>query len=56
LEEEYFYFNFQLEYSFLTEAAEKPSPTMKSFLQAQGLMKVLPCLCQCCLRLVQPSV
>jgi hypothetical protein len=31
LEAEYFYFNLQLKYSFLTEAAEKPSPTMKSF-------------------------
>jgi len=31
LEAEYLYFNLHLKDSFLTEVAEKPSPTMKSF-------------------------
>ena len=48
LEAEYLYSNLQLKDRFLTEAAEKPSPTMKSFLQAQDLMKVLFYLCECC--------
>jgi len=36
LEVEYLYFNLQLKDSFLTEAAEKPSPTTKSFFTSTG--------------------
>ena len=48
--------SFQLKNGFHTKVDNKPQPIIKLFFkQAQGLVKILCCLCEGCSRQVQPE-